>query len=225
VGEQVTILDDVVGQNADGERIAYVYLGKDIYNINGLVNAKIIGDGLGALGEFGGNNRQRMYLENLAFIARQRKAGMWAEVQREQPTRPPLPFPSMVPQPLPLPFVPYVCFVVHCRPAYAQANLLPNPSFEMVEPPPPSPEHPSPTDAPPDAWLPRTWSVGAEGGAVVTCPDDPGRPTPDSVASTSQRQPALVVSATPRSPWQTSTHGRSAPGCAARGASRCPRGT
>jgi endonuclease YncB( thermonuclease family) len=79
VGQKVTIVGDVVAQDEAGHRLAYVYLGKDIHDVRSLVSAKIIGDGLGALGNFGGNNRERMYLENLGFIAKQRKAGMWAE--------------------------------------------------------------------------------------------------------------------------------------------------
>jgi len=50
-------------------------------------------------------------------------------------------------------------------------NLLPNPSLELVEPP-------LPTDtsvAPRERWVPRTWDVSADGGAVFTCPDDPAQ--------------------------------------------------
>ena len=55
-------------------------------------------------------------------------------------------------------------------------NLLPNPSFEMVEPPPPTLEQAlTGTPAPPDSWLPRTWDVGLEGDAQGTCPDDPAQ--------------------------------------------------
>ncbi|MBM3500498.1 MAG: hypothetical protein FJX74_17710, partial [Armatimonadetes bacterium] len=79
VGQKVTLRDDVVTQNTAGQRLAYVYLGTDIFNVNSLVNAKIIGDGLGELGNFEGNTREQMYLENLGFIAKQRKAGMWGE--------------------------------------------------------------------------------------------------------------------------------------------------
>jgi endonuclease YncB( thermonuclease family) len=77
VGQKVWLVDDVVTRDADGQRLAYVYLDRDIYNINNLVNAKLIGDGLARLGNFEGNARQRMYLENLGFIARQGKVGMW----------------------------------------------------------------------------------------------------------------------------------------------------
>ena len=39
-------------------------------------------------------------------------------------------------------------------------NLLPNGSFEMVEPPPPTPEQVAKgLSAPPDTWLPRTWDI------------------------------------------------------------------
>ena len=79
VGQRVSIIDDLVTMNAAGDRLAYVYLGADRYDIRNLVNAKIIGDGLGELGNFEGNNRHRMYLENLDFIAHQRKVGIWAE--------------------------------------------------------------------------------------------------------------------------------------------------
>lgn len=75
-GQRVQIVDDVVTQNTAGQRIGYVYLG-DVFNINNLANARIIGDGLGKLGNFEGNSRQRMYLDNLGFIAQQRKAGLW----------------------------------------------------------------------------------------------------------------------------------------------------
>lgn len=77
VGKAVTLLDDAVTQSATGERIAYVYLGRDTYNVRELVNARIIGDGLAKLGDFGGNTRQRMYLENLGFIAEQKRNGLW----------------------------------------------------------------------------------------------------------------------------------------------------
>ena len=77
VGKAVSLLDAAVTRNARGERMAYVYLGKDTYNARELVNARIIGDGLGKLGGFEGNNRQRMYLENLGFIAGQKRNGLW----------------------------------------------------------------------------------------------------------------------------------------------------
>jgi len=77
VGQKVRLVDDVMTQNTAGQRISYVYTG-DIFDIHSLVNATIIGDGLGKLGNFEGNNRHRMYLENLGFIASQRKVGMWS---------------------------------------------------------------------------------------------------------------------------------------------------
>jgi len=82
LGQKVTLVDDVVTQSSSGRRLSYVYLGSDVYNINNQVNAKLIGDGLAKLGQFEGNNRHRMYLENLGFIAQQRKAGLWAEAAR-----------------------------------------------------------------------------------------------------------------------------------------------
>lgn len=54
------------------------------------------------------------------------------------------------------------------------ANLLPNPSFEMVEPPQPTADRvakglPDPLDE----WLPRTYQLGGDGDARWRCPDDP----------------------------------------------------
>jgi hypothetical protein len=49
-------------------------------------------------------------------------------------------------------------------------NLLPNPSFERTEPPPPSAGTVL-SGAPVDAWLPTTWELG-NGGAVYRCLDD-----------------------------------------------------
>ena len=58
----------------------------------------------------------------------------------------------------------------------APANLLPNPSFEVTEPPPPTREQvASGKPAPIDTWLPRTWNVWTHDGAVYTCPDDPAQ--------------------------------------------------
>jgi hypothetical protein len=51
-------------------------------------------------------------------------------------------------------------------------NLLPNPSFESVEPPPPTPET-AKTGAPQDQWRPRTWDVAVPPGVQFRCPDDP----------------------------------------------------
>lgn len=79
VGQKVQIVDDVMTRNSAGQRVAYVYFQGDIYSLANLVNARIIGDGLGKLGNFEGNNRHRMYLENLGFIAQQKRVGMWAE--------------------------------------------------------------------------------------------------------------------------------------------------
>ncbi len=76
VGKKVSILDDVVTENAAGQRIAYVAIG-DIYYAQNLVNGKLIGEGLAKLGNFEGNARHRMFLDNLGFIAKQRKAGLW----------------------------------------------------------------------------------------------------------------------------------------------------
>jgi hypothetical protein len=75
VGKKVRVVYDVVRQNSSGQALAYVYLPDEN---DDLANAKIIGDGLGALGNFEGNNTQRMYFENLGFIAKQSKKGMWA---------------------------------------------------------------------------------------------------------------------------------------------------
>jgi hypothetical protein len=55
------------------------------------------------------------------------------------------------------------------------ANLLPNPSFELVEPPGPTVECLDPLQAAPELWRPRTWSAFTEGEAVLTLPDDPGQ--------------------------------------------------
>ncbi len=78
VGQTVTVQDDAVTQDADGHRIAYVYLGRDLSLIGECLNTKVIGNGLGRLGNFEGNNMHRVYLENLGLIARQNKTGMWA---------------------------------------------------------------------------------------------------------------------------------------------------
>ncbi|MCE5237460.1 hypothetical protein LLH23_03100 [bacterium] len=79
VGQKVYLQWDVVREDAEGRSIAWVYLDPDMSRIAGLANARIIGDGLSPIGAFSGNDRHRTYLENLAFIAQQRKAGMWAE--------------------------------------------------------------------------------------------------------------------------------------------------
>jgi len=78
LGKKVLVRDDVVNKNTAGQRLAYVFLaGEQEWNLNNLVNARIIGDGLGKLGNFEGNNRHRMYLENLGLIAHDGKKGLW----------------------------------------------------------------------------------------------------------------------------------------------------
>jgi hypothetical protein len=77
VGQKVKIVYDVVRQNAAGQTVAYVYLGEPM--AGNLVNGKVIGNGLGKLGEFEGNDRLRMYLINLGEPAKWRKVGMWEE--------------------------------------------------------------------------------------------------------------------------------------------------
>jgi hypothetical protein len=76
IGKKVLIQTDIVTQNSAGQKLAYVFM--DQVDVRNLVNGRIIGDGLGKLGSFEGNGRFRMYLENLGFIASQRKMGMWA---------------------------------------------------------------------------------------------------------------------------------------------------
>jgi hypothetical protein len=78
VGQTVTLISDVVTQDAAGHRLAYVYLGRDPSNASQFVNAKIIGGGLSKLGNFEGNSRERVYLENVGFIASQKKVGLWS---------------------------------------------------------------------------------------------------------------------------------------------------
>jgi hypothetical protein len=83
VGQKVFLREDVNAKNQAGQRLAYVFLALERYeNVRNLLNAKVIGDGLGSPGNFEGNNVHRMYLENLGFIARQGKKGMWAEAGR-----------------------------------------------------------------------------------------------------------------------------------------------
>ena len=81
VGQKVTVQYDVVTHDADGHLLAYVFLGSDTSELRSLLNAKVLGDGLGKVGDFDGNTRQEMYLENLAFIAKQRHAGMWGDAR------------------------------------------------------------------------------------------------------------------------------------------------
>lgn len=58
--------------------------------------------------------------------------------------------------------------------AQPAANLLPNPSFELVEPPAPTRERAAQSlPDPPEDWLPRTYQVGGDGDARWRCPDDP----------------------------------------------------
>jgi hypothetical protein len=80
VGKKVFVQDDVVVKNSAGARLSYVFLadpnGPAIQN---MLNGRMIGDGLGRLGNFEGNNRHRMYLENLGFISSQSKKGLWAK--------------------------------------------------------------------------------------------------------------------------------------------------
>ena len=76
--KKVVLRDDVVNKNQAGQRLTYVFLaGEQEHNLNNLVNARMIGDGLGKLGNFEGNNRHRMYLENLGMIARDSRKGLW----------------------------------------------------------------------------------------------------------------------------------------------------
>jgi hypothetical protein len=78
VGQKVLVREDVNARNAAGQRIAYVFLALEHYeNVRNLLNARVIGDGLGSPGNFEGNNLHRMYLENLGFITKQGKKGMW----------------------------------------------------------------------------------------------------------------------------------------------------
>jgi len=51
------------------------------------------------------------------------------------------------------------------------ANMLPNPSFEFVEPPLPTAQTAT-QPAKAETYLPRTWNICGQSGAEVTCPDD-----------------------------------------------------
>jgi len=68
-----------------------------------------------------------------------------------------------------------VVLLVLCSCAFGQ-NVLPNGSFELVEPPTPTAElAKSGQAAPPDAWLPRTWNLWGQWGAAAKLPDDPAQ--------------------------------------------------
>ncbi|NPV45764.1 MAG: hypothetical protein HPY69_02300 [Armatimonadetes bacterium] len=55
--------------------------------------------------------------------------------------------------------------------SFAQDNLLPNPSFELVEPPRPTADQARLGALPPlETWLPRTWTVWSNGDAEWRCP-------------------------------------------------------
>ena len=65
-------------------------------------------------------------------------------------------------------------FVAASAVAQPVANQLPDPSFEMVEPPQPNRERVVKGVAgPADEWLPRTYQLGGDGDARWRCPDDP----------------------------------------------------
>jgi hypothetical protein len=53
----------------------------------------------------------------------------------------------------------------------AQVNMLPNPSFELVEPPAPTAQTAT-KPAKAESYLPRTWALDGQGGAEMSCPDD-----------------------------------------------------
>jgi hypothetical protein len=53
----------------------------------------------------------------------------------------------------------------------APVNILPNPSFEWVEPPLPTAQTAT-QPAKAETYLPRTWNISGQWGAEVTCPDD-----------------------------------------------------
>jgi len=80
LGKKVDIAYDIISQNESGQNIAYIFLSDEKSGeIASMVNGKIIGAGLGKLGNFGGNTKHKMFLENLGFIAQQSKRGIWAE--------------------------------------------------------------------------------------------------------------------------------------------------
>ncbi len=82
LGKEVTIKDDAVDKNSGGQHIAYVYLGNSTDNQNDMINAQVIGEGLGEIGNFEGNNSQRTYFKNLSLTASQNKVGIWAEEKK-----------------------------------------------------------------------------------------------------------------------------------------------
>ena len=81
IGKKVKLVYDAVRQNNAGQTMAYVYLG-DVRDMGNLLNGRIVDNGLGALGNFEGNDRLRMYLMNTGEPAKWRKVGMWAEDQK-----------------------------------------------------------------------------------------------------------------------------------------------
>ena len=76
-GRKVSLRNDAVTRNARGQRIAYVFLG-DEEAVPNLVNARLIADGLAKAGNFEGNTRYSVYLQNLELITRQNRKGLWA---------------------------------------------------------------------------------------------------------------------------------------------------
>jgi hypothetical protein len=77
VGKKVSLLDDALTKNKDGQRLCYVHFGTDTSKMETLVNAMLISEGLSDAGDYEANNRQRAYFENLKFIAEQSKRGLW----------------------------------------------------------------------------------------------------------------------------------------------------
>ena len=78
VGQKVTIMYGESPRAADGRVLAYVCIGKDT-DVRNMLNSKVIGDGLSKLGNFEGNNRYRMFFENMGFITEQNKKGMFGQ--------------------------------------------------------------------------------------------------------------------------------------------------
>ena len=79
VGQKVWVFPGEMPKTADGRTMAYVCLGKDPGDVRNMLNTRILGDGLGKAGNFEGNNRHRMFMENLSFITEQGKKGMFGE--------------------------------------------------------------------------------------------------------------------------------------------------